>query len=32
MRKNIDDFFDDAETEIFQNSNFLAFVTFRPKI
>jgi hypothetical protein len=32
MRENIDDFFDYAETEIFQISNFLAKVTFRPKI
>jgi hypothetical protein len=31
MRENIDDFFDDAETEIFQISKFLDKVTFRPK-
>jgi hypothetical protein len=32
MSKNIDDFFDDAETEIVQISNFLAKKTFYPKI
>jgi hypothetical protein len=32
MRKKIDDFFDDAETEFVQISNFLAKETFRPKI
>jgi hypothetical protein len=32
MSKNIDDFFDDAVTEIVQLSNFLAKETFRPKI
>jgi hypothetical protein len=31
MKENIDGFFDDAETEIFQISNLLAKVTFRPK-
>jgi hypothetical protein len=32
MSKNIDDFFDDAETEIVQISNFLAEETFYLKI
>jgi hypothetical protein len=32
MRKNIYDFFDDAETVFVQISNFLAKVTFHPKI
>jgi hypothetical protein len=32
MIKGIDDFFDDAETEIVPFSNFLARVTFRSKI
>jgi hypothetical protein len=31
MRNNINDFFDDAETEIVQVSNVLAKVTFAPK-
>jgi hypothetical protein len=32
MSKNIDDFFDDAETEIIQISNFFVKETFCPKI
>jgi hypothetical protein len=32
MRKNIDDFYDDAETKSFRFRTFLAKVTLRPKI